>query len=99
MDKLIIHGGRRLEGEVEISGAKNAALPLLFATLLAPGPHRLGNLPRLRDITTAERLLEELGAELETSDGILNVATGQVNNTGSVCREAAPLVPGQLTCT
>jgi len=80
LDKLIIHGGRRLEGEVTISGAKNAALPLLFATLLAPGPHRIGNLPQLRDITTAERLLAELGAEVDSSNGILKISTGQINS-------------------
>jgi len=80
LDKLIIHGGRRLEGEVIVSGAKNAALPLLFATLLAPGPHRIGNLPRLRDITTAERLLAELGAEVDSSNGTLKISTGQINS-------------------
>jgi UDP-N-acetylglucosamine 1-carboxyvinyltransferase len=80
LDKLIIHGGRKLNGEVEVSGAKNAALPLLFATLLAPGPHRLGNLPRLRDISTAERLLAELGAELSSDNGILNVTTDAVGS-------------------
>lgn len=80
MDKLIIHGGRRLEGAIEVSGAKNAALPLLFATLLAPGPHRIGNLPRLRDITTAERLLAELGAKVQSENGILSVATDQIKS-------------------
>jgi UDP-N-acetylglucosamine 1-carboxyvinyltransferase len=80
LDKLIINGGRRLAGEVTVSGAKNAALPLLFATLLAPGPHRLGNLPRLRDITTAERLLAELGADVDSSNGILKISTEQINS-------------------
>ncbi|RLB67249.1 MAG: UDP-N-acetylglucosamine 1-carboxyvinyltransferase [Deltaproteobacteria bacterium] len=80
MDKLIIHGGRRLEGEVAVSGAKNAALPLLFATLLAPGPHSIGNLPRLRDITTAERLLAELGADVDSSNGTLKVTTENINS-------------------
>jgi len=80
LDKLIIHGGKRLSGEVAVSGAKNAALPLLFATLLSPGPHRLGNLPRLRDITTAERLLAELGAEVDSSNGTLKIATEQINS-------------------
>jgi len=80
LDKLIIHGGRRLAGEVTVSGAKNAALPLLFATLLAPGPHRIGNLPRLRDITTAERLLSELGADVDSSNGSVQVTTEQINS-------------------
>lgn len=81
MDKLIIHGGRRLEGVVEVSGAKNAALPLLFATLLAAGKHRIGNLPRLRDIDTAERLLVGFGAGLhKTDDGILEVDCRELKN-------------------
>ena len=81
MDKLIIHGGNRLNGCIDVSGAKNAALPLLFATLLAPGQHRLGNLPRLRDITTAEKLLAELGAEVDSSNGTLKVQCDHVSNT------------------
>jgi len=80
LDKLVIHGGRRLAGIIDVSGAKNAALPLLFATLLAPGPHRIGNLPRLRDITTAERLLVELGAVVESHNGILSVDAGQLTS-------------------
>jgi len=55
-------------------------LPLLFATLLAPGPHRIGNLPRLRDISTAERLLAELGAEVDSSNGSVQVTTEQINS-------------------
>ena len=64
MDKIVIHGGNRLAGEVQVSGAKNAALPLLFATLLAPGVHCLDNVPALRDIDTAARLLEIVGAKV-----------------------------------
>lgn len=80
MDKLIIHGGRPLVGEVAVSGAKNAALPLIFATLLSPGPHRIGNLPRLRDITTAENLLVGLGAEVESCNGSVKVMTEKINS-------------------
>jgi len=65
LEKIIIHGGRRLKGEVAISGAKNAALPLLFATLLTGGRHCLDNVPALRDIHTAEQLLTTLGASVE----------------------------------
>ncbi len=54
-----------MQGEVRISGAKNAALPLLAATLLSPGPHRLTNVPRLRDIDTFKSLIEQLGPEVE----------------------------------
>jgi UDP-N-acetylglucosamine 1-carboxyvinyltransferase len=64
LDKIIIHGGQRLKGEVQVSGAKNSALPLLFGTLLAPGIHRLGNVPDLRDINTAGKLLAVLGADV-----------------------------------
>ncbi len=61
MDKLQITGGRPLEGEVRISGAKNAALPILAATLLADGPTRIGNVPHLQDVTTMIELLGRMG--------------------------------------
>ena len=61
MDKLLIGGGRRLEGEIRISGAKNAALPILAATLLADEPVRIGNVPHLQDITTTIELLGRMG--------------------------------------
>ncbi|MBI4126002.1 MAG: UDP-N-acetylglucosamine 1-carboxyvinyltransferase, partial [Deltaproteobacteria bacterium] len=63
MDKLIIHGGQPLHGSVQISGAKNAALPIMAASLLAPGTHTITNVPQLRDITTMLKLLEHLGVE------------------------------------
>ncbi|NLI81580.1 MAG: UDP-N-acetylglucosamine 1-carboxyvinyltransferase [Deltaproteobacteria bacterium] len=65
MDKLLIDGGVPLHGEVHISGAKNAALPLMAASLLAPGMHTFSNIPRLRDIRTMLRLLEHMGAVCE----------------------------------
>ena len=71
MEKLIIEGGRPLNGEVRISGAKNAALPLMAATLLAPGRHRLRNVPDLRDTRTFIRLLENLGVKSERTDDVL----------------------------
>ncbi len=64
MDKLIITGGARLEGEIRISGAKNAALPILAATLLADGPMTVGNVPHLQDITTTMELLGAMGVRL-----------------------------------
>jgi len=64
MDKLIITGGVPLEGEIRISGAKNAALPILAATLLADGPVKVGNIPHLQDITTTMELLGRMGVEL-----------------------------------
>ena len=65
MDALVIKGGRKLSGRVEISGAKNAALPLMAATLLAPGVHTLRNVPLLSDTRTMARVLEILGARVE----------------------------------
>jgi UDP-N-acetylglucosamine 1-carboxyvinyltransferase len=61
MDKLLVGGGCRLEGEIRISGAKNAALPILAATLLADEPVRISNVPHLRDITTMIGLLGRMG--------------------------------------
>ncbi|MEF8794349.1 UDP-N-acetylglucosamine 1-carboxyvinyltransferase [Thiohalorhabdus sp.] len=64
MDKIILRGGNRLEGEVRISGAKNAALPLLAASLLAENPMYFTNVPHLRDVTTTIELLGQLGARV-----------------------------------
>ncbi|NGP52196.1 UDP-N-acetylglucosamine 1-carboxyvinyltransferase [Thioalkalivibrio sp. XN8] len=61
MDKLLVGGGRRLEGEIRVSGAKNAALPILAGALLADAPVRIGNVPHLQDITTTIELLGRLG--------------------------------------
>ncbi|EGH21269.1 UDP-N-acetylglucosamine 1-carboxyvinyltransferase, partial [Pseudomonas amygdali pv. mori str. 301020] len=63
MDKLIITGGVRLDGEIRISGAKNSALPILAATLLADGPVTVQNLPHLHDITTMIELFGRMGIE------------------------------------
>ncbi|MFV0438669.1 MAG: UDP-N-acetylglucosamine 1-carboxyvinyltransferase [Desulfopila sp.] len=75
MEKLIIEGGRRLKGEVRISGAKNAALPLICATLLAPGAHVLRNVPDLRDTRTMLRLMENLGVRHSRDEDILHIDT------------------------
>jgi len=63
VDKLVIEGGKPLEGIVPISGAKNAVLPLMASTILAPGVHRFENVPRLRDVATMMSLLSYMGAE------------------------------------
>jgi len=68
MDKLLIRGGRRLEGEVIISGAKNAALPELCAALLTAEPVTLTNVPRLQDVSTTLKLLRNMGAKAERSE-------------------------------
>ncbi|HAB77265.1 MAG TPA: UDP-N-acetylglucosamine 1-carboxyvinyltransferase, partial [Gammaproteobacteria bacterium] len=52
MDRFLIRGGRRLSGDVRVSGAKNAALPILAAALMVPGKVRFENLPHLNDVTT-----------------------------------------------
>lgn len=76
MDKFRIRGGRRLSGEVSTSGAKNAALPCLAATLLTPEPVVLSNLPRVRDIVTMERVLAALGESCEHSNGATTAVSG-----------------------
>ena len=68
MDKLLIRGGRRLEGEVTISGAKNAALPELCAALLTAEPVTLTNVPRLQDVNTMLKLLRNMGVAAERSE-------------------------------
>ena len=80
MDKLLITGGRPLEGAVRISGSKNAALPVMAATLLAPGVHRLRNVPRLRDTQTFARVLELLGAKVSFEGNLLTIDTQGVNS-------------------
>jgi len=64
MEKLLIRGGVPLEGEIAISGAKNAALPIMCAALLTPEPLRLANVPKLMDVHTMTRLLERMGVSL-----------------------------------
>src|SRR5467141_3407676 len=68
MDKLLIEGGRPLEGSVRISGAKNAALPAMAAALLTPCRVELDNIPRVRDIITMGRLLAHMSATVETPE-------------------------------
>ena len=64
MDKLQIHGGIPLEGEIRISGAKNATLPILAACLLSDGPVTVSNVPHLQDVTTMIELLGRMGVSL-----------------------------------
>ena len=70
MDKLQVTGGRRLDGEVRISGAKNSALPILAAALLSDEPVRVANVPHLHDVTTMIRLLGQLGAGVTVHEGM-----------------------------
>lgn len=69
MDQIVIQGGKPLRGEIAISGAKNAALPLMAASLLSPEPLTLTNLPRLADISTMSKLLAQHGVDVQSDDG------------------------------
>ena len=80
MDALVIKGGRPLNGRVAVSGAKNAALPVMAATLLAPGVYRLRNCPQLVDTRTFGRVLETLGAKVAFAGGECTIDTTNVNN-------------------
>jgi UDP-N-acetylglucosamine 1-carboxyvinyltransferase len=70
MDRLIIHGGKPLYGEIAISGAKNAALPLMCASILSDQPVELSNLPQLADISTLSGVLEHLGVEVRSGNEV-----------------------------
>jgi len=76
MDKIIVEGGRTLNGEVQISGAKNAALPILISSLLTDGASTFTNVPRLQDIHSTARLLENLGARVETQADMVCIDAG-----------------------
>ncbi len=92
MDKLLIRGGRRLQGEIAISGAKNAALPEICAALLSAEPVTLLNAPHLQDVATTLKLLAQMGAVAQTegTDGALTIDAGPVNN---------PVAPYELVKT
>jgi UDP-N-acetylglucosamine 1-carboxyvinyltransferase len=79
LDKIIIQGGNSLKGSVQVSGAKNSALPLICATLLAPGIHRLSNVPSLKDIDTVENLLSSLGAGIARNGHLFEVDANDIN--------------------
>lgn len=79
MDKLVIRGGKKLKGTVAISGAKNAALPLLAATLLTEETCILRNVPTLADVDTMIRILTELGKNISKSGDVITVKSGVTN--------------------
>jgi len=79
MDKIIIEGGRPLQGEVTISGAKNAALPILVSSLLTSGWCEYRNVPDLMDIKSIKQLLENLGAQVETEGSTVRVNAAGLN--------------------
>ncbi|MEN2994667.1 MAG: UDP-N-acetylglucosamine 1-carboxyvinyltransferase [Thermodesulfovibrio sp.] len=78
MEKLLIVGGTSLKGEVTISGAKNAALPIMASTILAPGVHTLKRIPRLRDVFTMSELIRRMGGTVEF-DELCKINTSKIN--------------------
>ena len=81
MERLLIRGGRRLTGEIRISGAKNAALPIMAATLLGDGPSVVGNIPDLHDITTTMELLGRMGVRLTVDERMrVEIDPGPISN-------------------
>jgi UDP-N-acetylglucosamine 1-carboxyvinyltransferase len=80
MEKIIVEGGHRLEGPVAISGAKNAALPILVSALLTDGWNIYHNVPNLRDIRTINKLLSGLGAQVETEGHTVKVNAGTLTS-------------------
>jgi len=90
MDKLLIEGGVRLDGAIDVSGAKNAALPILCAALLTPEPVVLTNVPRLNDVRTMQALLGQMGVAAERDDGTLTLSAASID---------WPLAPYELVKT
>ncbi|MCK5665938.1 MAG: UDP-N-acetylglucosamine 1-carboxyvinyltransferase, partial [Thiotrichaceae bacterium] len=82
MDKIQITGGKKLQGEVNISGAKNAALPLIASSILVKGKIKFSNVPDLMDINSIRLLLEDLGAKCNVSD-VSEVTGGCLEVDGS----------------
>jgi len=80
VDKLIIKGGKKLTGDVSVSGSKNASLPIFIATILAPGENEISNVPFLRDINTTIKVLETLGAKIEGNGNVVRIDTSAVAN-------------------
>lgn len=80
MDKLVANGGNILSGRIEVGGAKNAVLPIMTATILAPGKYTLYNVPNLRDTRTMSKLMEIIGAEVNLDSGTMTIDTSGVNN-------------------
>ncbi len=78
MDRFLIHGGRPLEGEILVSGAKNSALPVLAACLLTSDPVTLGRIPPVRDIATMQKLIAYTGAKVTQADGVVTIEAAHI---------------------
>ena len=80
MKKIVINGGKKLKGEVTVSGAKNAALPIIAAGILCEGKHKISNVPRLADVATLGRILQNMGVTFERQGGDVTLdSTGLTN--------------------
>ena len=80
MDKIVIRGGERLIGEVEVSGSKNASLPIFVASLLTEGENRFHNVPKLRDIFTIGKVLKNLGVKIQEEDNAYRIDATEISN-------------------
>ena len=96
MLKYVIQGGKPLHGEINISGAKNAAVAILPATLLVNGPCRIENIPQISDVTLILEILQELGARVRTINrSTVEIDCSKINRTDVSYELIAP-VPGFL---
>ena len=80
MDKIVIEGGKPLRGDIKISGAKNAALPVIAASILTGGQHQLYNVPNLRDINTIKSIMIKLGIVFRDKDNVLHIDSGNLED-------------------
>ena len=80
MDKIVLRGGERLIGEVEVSGSKNATLPIFAACLLTEGDNLIQNVPRLKDVQTIIKVLNNLGVKVGEEEGVYRVNATEVSN-------------------
>lgn len=80
MDKIIVSGGTKLEGKITISGAKNAVLPIIVASLLSSGKCKIQDVPRLADVRTITEVLEILGAKVNYEGNTLDIDSSEINN-------------------
>ncbi|MDY7038134.1 MAG: UDP-N-acetylglucosamine 1-carboxyvinyltransferase, partial [Thermodesulfobacteriota bacterium] len=78
MDKIVIEGGKPLRGVVGLSGAKNAALPIIAASLLTGGWHRIFHIPHLKDIQTIKIIMSEMGVVFKEEDGALCINSDNI---------------------
>ena len=96
MDVIVINGGKALNGMVATSGAKNAALPLLFATLLAEGEHTFENVPLLRDIDSTELLLNHLNCKTNRTGHQLSVSVSKPDDLSRLMTSSAKCAPASF---